>query len=83
LNQVVKNEALINQPLTKTERKILKMIVVGKGNKEIAYLFQCSVRTVENHRYRLMHKLNVDSTAALVRLAVTTGMVETEKSDEC
>lgn len=63
------------RPLTSTERKILEMIVDGKGNKEIAYQLTCSVRTVENHRYRLMHKLKVDSTAALVRTALLTKLV--------
>jgi len=53
----------------------LQMLLDGKCNKEIAYSLSCSVRTVENHRYRLMHKLNVDGTASLVRLAITRGLV--------
>jgi len=65
-------------PLTEAERKILNLIVDGKGNKEMAYLLHCSIRTVENHRYRMMRKLNVDGTASLVKIAITQGLVATE-----
>jgi two-component system response regulator FixJ len=71
-------ENKLNQLLTKTERKILKFVVEGKGNKEIAQLLNCSVRTIENHRYRMTRKLNVDSTASLVRTAIAMGFVSTE-----
>jgi FixJ family two-component response regulator len=74
LEQCEKKTAFMGKPLTKTEKKILQLVVDGKGNKEIAYLLECSVRTVENHRYRISKKLNVDSTASLVRLAITIGL---------
>jgi two-component system response regulator TtrR len=64
----------LSQMLTRTEKKILQFVVEGKGNKEIAQLLNCSVRTVENHRYRMTRKLNVDSTASLVRIAITMGL---------
>jgi two-component system response regulator TtrR len=62
------------KPLTKTELRILELIVEGNGNKEIARILGCSTRTVENHRYRMMCKLNVNSTASLVRTALTEGL---------
>jgi two-component system, LuxR family, response regulator FixJ len=65
-----------SQSLTKTERKILEFVVDGKVNKEIAQILECSTRTVENHRYRMMHKLGVESTACLVRKALTVGLVQ-------
>ncbi len=61
--------------LTKTEQKVLELIVDGKVNKEIAQILECSTRTVENHRYRMMRKLEVESTASLVRKALTAGLV--------
>ncbi len=63
------------QSLTETERKVLAMVAEGKTNKEIAHLIGRSIRTVENHRYRLMHKLNVDSTAGLAKLAIAMGLI--------
>jgi len=44
------------QALTKTEAKILGMILDGKGNKEIAHAMSRSIRTIEDHRSHIMHK---------------------------
>jgi FixJ family two-component response regulator len=74
LEEHERKSSLIIKPLTKTERKILQLVVDGKGNKEIANMLTCSVRTVENHRYRISKKMNVDSTASMVRLAITLGL---------
>jgi len=74
LKQSDRNDNMTGQSLTPTEKKILQLVVDGRGNKEIAYRLQCSIRTVENHRYRLMRKLNVDSTAGLVKVAITMGL---------
>jgi FixJ family two-component response regulator len=60
-----------NEPsLTAMEARILQMVADGKSNSEIAYLFGCSVRTVECHRNRVMHKLRVNNTASLVKKAI-------------
>jgi len=55
------------QALTKTEAKILGMILEGKGNKEIAHQMSRSPRTIEDHRLHIMRKLGVDSTIDLVK----------------
>jgi FixJ family two-component response regulator len=57
--------------LTVQETKILQMVADGKSNSEIAYLLECSVRTVECHRNRLMHKLKVNNLASLIKKAIT------------
>jgi len=60
-------------PLTTREREVLKLIAEGNSNKEIAdYLF-ISVRTVENHRANVMRKLNIQSTANLIKYAIRKG----------
>ena len=43
--------------------------------KEVAAALGISVRTVENHKYQLMHVLGLKSTADLVRFAVKQGLV--------
>lgn len=55
------------QTLTKTEKRVLKLILEGKGNTEIAYILQRSVRTVERHRSSVMHKFGVDTVVDLVK----------------
>lgn len=61
--------------LSKRESDVLKEIVNGAGNKEIADSLHISVRTVETHRLRIKKKLGATSTAALVKLALQKGLV--------
>lgn len=64
------------QTLTETEIKILKLIVEGKSNKEIAKTFHRSKRTIENHRAHLMKKLHVDNPIELYKRAIRAGLVD-------
>jgi len=61
------------EPLTTREREVLKFIAEGISNKEIADLLFISVRTVENHRANIMRKLNIKSTANLIKYAIRKG----------
>ena len=61
------------EPLTTREREVLKLIAEGTSNKEIADLLFISVRTVENHRANIMRKLNIKSTANLIKYAIQKG----------
>jgi FixJ family two-component response regulator len=54
--------------LTKREREVCDLVVNGLLNKQIAYELGTSEKTVKVHRGRVMHKLEVGSLAALVRL---------------
>ena len=56
--------------LTSREREIMGFVIAGKMNKTIADELCISIKTVEAHRARVMHKLGVDSVAALVQLAL-------------
>lgn len=56
--------------LTAREREVLEMLVAGKANKMIAYLLGTSTRTVENHRARIMDKMQADSLPELVRMVL-------------
>jgi two-component system, NarL family, nitrate/nitrite response regulator NarL len=47
------------QVITKREKEILKLLLSGKGNKEIAETLDISKRTAEVHRFNLMKKLKV------------------------
>ncbi|MEL6670760.1 MAG: response regulator transcription factor [Bacteroidota bacterium] len=51
--------------LTRREKQVLKMIVKGMTNKEIADQLEKSVRTIETHRFNLMKKLRVKNLAEL------------------
>ena len=55
-NKPVLEEELM---ITKREKEILKLLLSGKGNKEIAEALDISKRTAEVHRFNLMKKLKV------------------------
>jgi FixJ family two-component response regulator len=54
--------------LSRREREVCGLIVRGLLNKQIAFELGASENTVKVHRARVMHKLGVDSVAALVQL---------------
>jgi two-component system, NarL family, response regulator NreC len=62
--------------LTAREREIVQLVAEGKSNKEVAEALGISVRTAETHRASILHKLNLDSVASLVRYAIRNKMIE-------
>ena len=65
----------LSKPLTRAEASILRLIIKGNSNREIANLLNRSVRTIEVHRAHLMQKLGVDNVIDLVKLGATMGLV--------
>jgi DNA-binding NarL/FixJ family response regulator len=64
-----------SQLITRREKEILQLIAQEFTNQEIADQLYLSLRTVENHRNSLLHKLGVKNTAGLVREAIGQGLV--------
>jgi two-component system response regulator DctR len=56
--------------LTRRELEVLRRVVVGETNKEIAVSLGISPRTVEVHRAAAMRKLGARNTADMIRLAL-------------
>lgn len=65
----------LDNSLTRREREILKLIVDGNTNKEIAQKLHRTERTVEYHRHRLMRKLDAHTAADLVKGAIIMGLI--------
>lgn len=63
-------------PLTGRERQVLQLVAEEKTTKEIAVILGVSVKTAETHRTKLMEKLDIHSTAGLVRYAIRRGLVQ-------
>ncbi|HTS67073.1 MAG TPA: response regulator transcription factor [Candidatus Acidoferrales bacterium] len=61
--------------LTDRERQVYQLLAEGNSNKEIANRLNLSLHTVETHRWRIMEKLDLHSTAELVLSAVRRGLV--------
>jgi DNA-binding NarL/FixJ family response regulator len=62
--------------LTHREREIVQQVAEGRINKEIAARLNISIKTVETHRASAMRKLNLKTTADLVRYAVRNQLIQ-------
>ncbi|TRX35836.1 response regulator transcription factor [Flavobacterium sp. ZT3R18] len=63
------------QLITKREKEILKLLLSGKGNKEIAEALDISKRTAEVHRFNLMKKLKVKNLMELSNKATEYSLI--------
>ena len=61
--------------LTRKEKEILRMIIDGKHNKEIADSMNKSVRTIETHRFNMMKKLGVNNAVDMVNKTIRENLV--------
>ncbi len=68
---------MIKSNLTKRELEILARIANAKNNKEIAKELYISDQTVGVHRKNIMKKMNVTSTASLIKMAHDFGIITT------
>ena len=63
-------DALLSK-LTSREAQVLERIVAGRLNKQIADDLGISIKTVEAHRANIMEKLNANTVADLLKIALS------------
>jgi len=61
--------------LTTRQREVLQLIAEGRGTKEVASLLKIAVKTVEFHKFKIMEQLDLHSTVALAKCAITEGLI--------
>jgi FixJ family two-component response regulator len=61
--------------LTPRELEVMKLVIKGMLNKQIASELGTSIKTIKVHRSRVMQKMEAESVADLVRLAERAGIV--------
>jgi DNA-binding NarL/FixJ family response regulator len=64
-----------DERLTPREREVLRLLTEGKMMKEIGNILNMSKTTVAFHKYRMMEKLGVRSSAELVCYAIRNQIV--------
>ncbi len=67
------------QDLSPREKDVIKLIVKGLSNKEIATTMNVSVNTVMTHRRNIAAKLKIHSPAGLTIFALATGLAKIEE----
>lgn len=62
--------------LTTREREVFHLVAEGLTTKEVARKLEISVKTAENHRGRVLDKLDMRNSAELVRYALRKGLLD-------
>lgn len=73
---LAKHQVKTEASLSPRERVIVQLIAEGHSNKEMGEILNLSVKTIETHRAAAMRKINVTSTAAIVRYAIRNKLIE-------
>jgi len=74
--QAASRDALMSK-LTSREAQVLERIVAGRLNKQIADDLGISIKTVEAHRANIMEKLNANTVADLLKIALGSTTAKT------
>jgi len=62
--------------LTRRETEILRLLAEGLTTSEMAEKLFTSKRTIETHRQNILEKTQTKNTAALIKLAMTQGLLD-------
>jgi DNA-binding NarL/FixJ family response regulator len=69
-------EAAKASRLSRRESEVLQLLSEGLTTNEIAEKLFTSKRTIETHRQNILEKTQTKNTAALIRMAVTQGLLD-------
>jgi len=61
--------------LTSREKQVVTLVAEGHKSRDIAKLLSISIRTVEHHRANIMKKIDIKSTADLIKYAIQKGFI--------
>ena len=77
--QTRRPERLVKETrLTSRQIEILQLLAEGRSAKEIGNILNISSRTVEAHKYKIMHVLKLKTSTDLVKYAIKEGIVHKE-----
>jgi DNA-binding NarL/FixJ family response regulator len=62
--------------LSESEKLVLSLVMKGRTNKEIATQLDCSLRTVESRRHKILRLMQTDNAITLAALLGRHGMID-------
>jgi DNA-binding NarL/FixJ family response regulator len=68
-----------NSELTNRQKEVLRLLASGLSNKQIAAKLNVSVKTIDDHRAKIMAKLNINNLPGLVKYAIRTGLTSIDR----
>lgn len=76
LQESAADNTSVGRSLTEIQMKVLKLIIDGRSNREMADLLERSIRTIEEHRANMMEKLGARNLLDLIKRAVSLGLLD-------
>lgn len=61
--------------LSQREREVLQLLAEGRSMKQVADIAEISTRTVQFHKYRIMGRYHLKSTAEMVKFAIRNKLI--------
>ena len=61
--------------LTPRQLEVMRHLAEGRSVKEVARAMHISTKSVDNHKYRIMHKLGIHDRVQLARFAIREGLL--------
>lgn len=62
-------------PLTLRQKEVLQLLAEGRSMKEVGFVLNVSPRTVAFHKYAMMDRLHIRSSAELIEFAMRSSLV--------
>jgi DNA-binding NarL/FixJ family response regulator len=75
IGSLLRQEPPESEELTDRQREVIQLLAEGKSMKEAAALMNTSIRTISFHKYRVMKKLRINSSAELVQYAMRNHII--------
>lgn len=72
------DEPPVDTSLSDRQKEVLRLVARGYSAKVMAHELAVSPKTIEFHKSKIMQKLQLHSTAELIRYALDMGLVDTE-----
>lgn len=70
---------MVDNTLSERELEVVKLVALGKTNKEISDALYISAHTVVSHRKNITNKLGIKTIAGLAVYAVLNGLIDPEE----